>query len=56
MDSANFAFWAFSEVRRHGVLGSSLPTSNAQATPKIAHLSDTPTPLTGVCFTPYVAG
>src|SRR5215208_5200489 len=26
-------------------LGSSLPVSNAQATPKIVHLSDTPAPL-----------
>jgi hypothetical protein len=26
-NSANFAFWDFSEVRFNGVLGSSLPTS-----------------------------
>src|SRR5215203_5035220 len=46
-NSANFAFWGFSEVGfpLYGVLGSSLPASNAQATPKIAHLSDTPAPI-----------
>jgi hypothetical protein len=39
----NFAFWAFSEVGLpiYGVLRSSLLASNAQATTKIAHLSDT---------------
>jgi hypothetical protein len=42
---AKFAFWAFCEVRIHGVLRSSLAASNAQATPKIAHLSDAPTPI-----------
>jgi hypothetical protein len=39
--------WGFSEVGfpLYGVLGSSLPASNAQATPKIAHLSDTSGPI-----------
>jgi hypothetical protein len=35
----------FGEVRVLGILGSSLPTSNAQVTAKIAHLSDTPAPI-----------
>jgi len=35
----------FCELRLLGILGSSLPTSNAQATPKIAYLSDTPAPI-----------
>src|SRR5215210_6944522 len=35
----------FSEVRLLGILRSSLPASNAQATAKIAHLSDTPAPI-----------
>src|SRR5215211_1664908 len=50
--SANFAFWAFCELRLYGVLGSSSSASNAQVTPKIAHLSDTP-PDTGVCYACY---
>ena len=33
------------QVRGKGVLRSSLPASNAQATPKIAYLSDTPAPI-----------
>src|SRR5215208_455693 len=41
-NSANFAFWGFSEVH--------LITFNRN----LAHLSDTPTPLTGVCCTRYV--
>jgi hypothetical protein len=47
MLEGNFAFWDFSEVGfpLYGVLRSSLPASNAQATPKIAHLSDTPAPI-----------
>src|SRR5215216_2423507 len=36
---------SFCELRRDGVLRSSLPASNAQATPKIAYLSDTPAPI-----------
>src|SRR5215217_946858 len=44
-NSANFAFWGFCELRLYGVLRSSLAASNAQATPKIAHLSDAPTPI-----------
>ena len=45
--SPEFVEWAFSEVGfpLYGVLGSSLPASNAQATPKIAHLSDTSAPI-----------
>jgi hypothetical protein len=39
----------FCELRLNGVLRSSLPARNAQVTAKIAHLSDTPAPLTGVC-------
>jgi hypothetical protein len=35
----------FCELRLYGVLGSSLPSSNAQVTAKIAHLSDTPAPI-----------
>jgi hypothetical protein len=35
----------FCELRRDGVLRSSSPASNAQVTPKIAHLSDTPAPI-----------
>jgi hypothetical protein len=35
----------FCELRLNGVLGSSSSTSNAQVTPKIAHLSDTPAPI-----------
>jgi len=35
----------FSEVRQISILGSSLLASNAQATPKIVYLSDTPTPM-----------
>src|SRR5215204_3313289 len=35
----------FCELRLLGILGSSLPASNAQATPKIAHLSDTSAPI-----------
>src|SRR5215208_7635942 len=34
----------FTGVRGIGILGSSLPASNAQVTAKIAHLSDTPAP------------
>src|SRR5215207_1110209 len=34
----------FCELRHNGVLRSSLPASNSQATPKIAYLSDTPAP------------
>src|SRR5215208_3536779 len=35
----------FCELRLLGILRSSLPASNAQATPKIAHLSDTSAPI-----------
>jgi hypothetical protein len=35
----------FTVVRGMGILGSSLPTSNAQVSAKIAHLSDTPAPI-----------
>jgi hypothetical protein len=43
----NVVEWGFSEVGfpLYGVLESSLPASNAQATPKIAHLSDTSAPI-----------
>src|SRR5215211_1945379 len=44
----------FCELRIDGVLRNSQPLRNGQVTPKIAHLSDTPTPLTGVCCTRYV--
>jgi len=36
------------ELRLDGVLGSSLPASNSQATAKITHLSDTLSPPWGV--------
>jgi hypothetical protein len=35
----------FCELPPYGVPRSSLPASNAQTTPKIAHLSDTPAPI-----------
>ena len=45
MRNADFGELRYGEVRILGILGSSLPASNAQATPKIAHLSDTPAPI-----------
>src|SRR5215216_4942369 len=42
---ANFLELRKGEVRILGILRSSLPASNAQATPKIAHLSDTSAPI-----------
>src|SRR5687768_521007 len=44
-DSRKFALKEFCELRLLGILGSSLLASNAQATTKIAHLSDTPVPI-----------
>src|SRR5215211_5105765 len=35
--------WCYAELRVDGVLRSSLPASNAQATAKIVHLGDVPT-------------
>jgi hypothetical protein len=41
----NFVITEFYEVRLLRILRPSLPASNAQATAKIAHLSDTPAPI-----------
>src|SRR5215217_2272077 len=37
--------YPFSDSLGKRILGSSLPTSNAQVTAKLAHLSDTPAPI-----------
>jgi hypothetical protein len=48
-NSANFAFWAFSEVRRYGVLRSSRPEIATWHT-KIRHLGDALHPATLVAY------